>query len=288
MRIIPTKKVLLPNNAINLYRGCTHGCIYCDSRSTVYGIGPFEDIGVKEDAMNKLRDELSRKKTKGMIYTGSMCDPYIPLEQELRLTEGMLKAIYDFGFGVSILTKSDLALRDIDLIDQINKRNCAVVCYTLTTYDEELCNLLEPNVASTKRRLECLKEFASRNITTGVWMGPILPFINDTEENIRNLVKACSEAGVTFIIQFGMGLTLREGNREYFYEQLDRLFPKLKQVYQMKYGNRYECKSPKSAYLTKIFVDECNKYGIKINTFDYEKHYKKQNIIDQLRLFDES
>ena len=286
MRVIPTKKVLSPRNGINLYRGCTHGCIYCDSRSTVYGIGPFEDVAVKEEAISKLRSELSKKRHKAMIYTGSMCDPYIPLEAQLELTKQMLEAIYDFGFGVSILTKSDLALRDIDLIDRINQKNCAVVCYTLTTADESLCQKLEPHVASTKRRLECLKEFSNRNITTGVWLGPILPFINDTEENIRSLIQSCKEVGVTFIIHFGMGLTLREGNREYFYNKLDERFPNMKQVYQIKYGLRYECLSPKAHYLNNILLEECKKQGIKINTFDYELHYKKQTGHKQLSLFD--
>jgi DNA repair photolyase len=286
MRLIQAKTILSPKNGVNLYRGCTHGCIYCDSRSVVYGIGEFEDIGVKIDAITTLRNELSRRRKKGMIYTGSMCDPYIPLESKLCLTQDMLKAALDFGFGVSILTKSDLALRDISLLHQINQKSLAVVCYTLTTFDDELCLRLEPNVVPTSVRLACLKEFASMGITTGVWMGPILPFINDNEENIKMLVKACHEVGVKFIIQFGRGVTMREGNREYFYNQLDQLFPNMKETYQHKFGENYICLSPNQRKLQQLFEQECKKYGILINTFDYERQFKHSQKVEQLNIFE--
>jgi len=212
------KTVLLANNTMNLYRGCTHGCIYCDSRSVCYQINhPFEDIEVKRDADKILDDQLRRRRRKAMINTGSMCDPYIPLESELRLTRRALEVIARHGFGLSILTKSDRILRDLDLLEEINRRQKCVVQVTLTTFDEKLCAVLEPNVSGTKARVEVLKECRRRGIPTVVWLSPILPFINDTEENLRGLLSYCVEAGVHGIVNFGFGLTLREGDREYFY-----------------------------------------------------------------------
>ncbi|MBN1777808.1 MAG: radical SAM protein [Clostridiales bacterium] len=257
------KTVLLANNTMNLYRGCLHGCIYCDSRSVCYQINhPFEDIEVKRNADIILNDQLRRRRKKAMIHTGSMCDPYIPPENELRLTRKCLEIIARHGFGLTILTKSDRILRDMDLLEEINRRQKCVVQVTLTTFDEALCKKLEPNVSGTAARVEVLKECRKRVIPTVVWMTPILPFINDTEENVKGLLDYCIAAGVHGILLFGMGLTLREGDREYFYAQLDRLFPGLKQRYINTYGLSYECQSPNNGALMKLYTETCRKHNI--------------------------
>lgn len=257
------KTVLLANNTMNLYRGCTHGCIYCDSRSACYQIGhPFEDIEVKRNADTILDDQLRRRRKKTMIHTGSMCDPYIPLENELRLTRRALKVIARRGFGLTILTKSDRILRDMDLLEDIHRKQKCVVQVTLTTHDEALCKLLEPNVSGTAARVEVLKECKRRGIPAVVWMSPILPFINDSEENVRGLLSHCIEAGVRGIVNFGFGVTLREGDREYFYTQLDRLFPGVKQRYIDAFGLSYECASPNNDRLMALYHETCQTHGI--------------------------
>lgn len=257
------KTVLLANNTMNLYRGCTHGCIYCDSRSVCYQINhPFEDIEVKRDADRILDDQLRRRRQKAMIHTGSMCDPYIPLEEELRLTRRCLEAVARHGFGLTILTKSDRILRDMDLLSDIHRRQKCVVQVTLTTFDEALCQKLEPNVSGTAARVEVLKECKRRGIPAVVWLSPILPFINDTEENLRGLLRYCVDAEVRGIVNFGFGVTLREGDREYFYAQLDRLFPGVKQRYIDAFGLSYECQSPNNGALMQIYNDTCQQHGI--------------------------
>jgi DNA repair photolyase len=257
------KTILLPNNTMNIYRGCTHGCIYCDSRSRCYQINhPFEDIEVKRNADTILDDQLRRRRNKAMIASGGMCDPYIPLENELRLTRRCLEVIARHGFGLSILSKSHRMLRDMDVFAEINRKQKCVVCTTLTTFDEALCKKLEPNVSSTAARVEVLMECKRRGIPTVVWLTPILPFINDTQENINGLLDYCIAAGVHGIISFGMGLTLREGDREYFYAQLDQLFPGLKQRYINTFGLRYECSSPNNNRLMALFNERCRTHGI--------------------------
>ena len=260
---VKAKGILSSRNGMNLYRGCQHGCIYCDSRSLCYQMNhAFEDIEVKENAVELLEDALRRKRKKCMIGTGSMTDPYMPLERELGNMRRALEVIRRYGFGVTVLTKSDGILRDLDLLQSINEQAKCVVQMTLTTYDENLCRKLEPNVCTTARRFEVLKRLRDAGIPTVVWMSPILPFLNDTPENIRGLLRMCSEAGVYGVICFGMGLTLREGNREYFYSQLDRLFPGLKERYVRTYANQYEVISPRSAELMELFHNTCEQNGI--------------------------
>ena len=264
MHFVNAKGILSAHNGMNLYRGCTHGCIYCDSRSLCYGFThDFEDIEVKENAPILLEDALRRKRKKCMIGTGSMCDPYLPCEETLGLTRKCLEIINAHGFGVTVLTKSTRILRDIDLLERIHRRTKCVVQMTLTTCDETLCRIIEPNVDTTVERVEALKEFQERGIPTGVWMSPILPFIEDTEENIAGLVRLCAEAGVLGILFFGAGVTLRAGDREYFYGALDRSFPGVKQKYTERFGNAYECESPKNGELSALFRRECERYGIR-------------------------
>lgn len=247
---------------------------------------PFEDIAVKENGLELLEDALRRRRRPCMIGTGSMSDPYIPLETELRMTRKSLELVEKYGFGVTLITKSDRVLRDLDILQRINGKTKAVVQMTLTTADEALCRILEPGVATTARRVEALKALNRAGIPAVVWLCPILPFLNDTEENIRSIVGFCAEAGVKGIIHFGMGLTLREGNREYFYAALDRCFPGLKEQYIRTYGNAYEISSPHAARLERIFRAECGRQGIwhdNDRIFRYLNEFEEKT--EQMRLF---
>lgn len=263
MHYVAAKSILSARNGMNLYRGCQHGCIYCDARSQCYQMNHlFEDIEVKGNAIELLESAMRSKRKPCMIGTGAMSDPYIPLENQLQMTRKALELIDKYGFGVAIQTKSARILRDMDLLQHINSRAKAVVQMTLTTYDEELCRKIEPNVSTTAERFEALKQFRDAGIPTVVWLCPILPFLNDTPENVRGIIDYCIEAGVKGIINFGMGLTLREGNREYFYAQLDRHFPGLKEQYIRTYGNAYDIPSPRDQELLKLFHDTCEAHGI--------------------------
>ena len=258
---------------MNIYRGCSHGCIYCDSRSKCYQFThAFEDIEVKQNAPELLEQALKSKRQKAMIGTGSMSDPYMHCEEQLGLTRKCLEIISKYGFGAAVQTKSDRILRDIDLLEEINRKAKCVVQMTLTTYDEKLCRILEPNVCNTQRRIEVLEAMRERGIPTVVWLTPILPFINDTEENVRAILEACARVKVKGIICFDMGLTLREGDREYYYAALDRHFPGLKEKYIRMYGNAYEVPSPHREPLMRLFRTFCREHGMMYKPeecFDY-------------------
>ena len=256
MHKVMVKGILSNSNGINIYRGCNHGCIYCDSRSLCYGMNHiFEDIEVKTNGSQLLEDTLRRKRKKCMIGTGAMSDPYIHLEESLRNTRKCLEIIDKYGFGLAIQTKSNRILRDLDLLRSINNKTKCVVQMTLTTYDEELCKIIEPNVSTTKERFEVLKIMRDNKIPTVVWISPILPYINDTEENIRGILDYCIEAKVKGIIVFGIGLTLRNGNREYYYKNLDKHFKGLKEKYIREYGNSYEVLSKNREKLMKTIKE---------------------------------
>lgn len=291
MHYVKAKGILSPKNGMNLYRGCSHGCIYCDSRSLCYHMDhDFEDIEVKENAMELLEYALSHKRKKCMIGTGSMTDPYIPLEMELGNVRKALELIRRYDFGIAIQTKSAGILRDLDILERINNKTKCVVQMTLTTYDEDLCKKLEPNVSTTKERFEVLRKMRAAGIPTVVWLSPILPFINDTEDNINGLLDMCKEAGVYGIICFGMGLTLRDGNREYFYKQLDRFFPGLKEKYIRTYGYSYEVISPEKDRLMKLFDKRCEEAGIihdNDRIFSYLNEYEIKNRPRQMSIWDE-
>lgn len=280
------KSILSPKNGMNLTRGCTHGCIYCDSRSTCYQINhDFEDIEVKSNAIELLEAALKRKRKKCVIVTGSMSDPYTALETSINHTRAALDVIERYGFGVSLLTKSTRILRDLEQLKRINQKAKVVIQMTLTTYDEALCKIIEPNVSSTSERFEALKVFRDNGIPTIVWLCPILPFINDTEENIRGILNYCIEAKVKGILCFGMGLTLREGDREYYYAKLDEHFPGLKKDYQRIYGNDYTLVSPNNDKLMKIFLEECKKYQILSDVDEIFKYIGEFESNEQLTLF---
>lgn len=263
MHFIDAKGILSAQNGMNLYRGCTHGCIYCDSRSSCYGFThAFEDIEVKQNAPELLEKALRSKRRRCMIGTGAMCDPYMHCEEDLRLTRKCLEIIDRHGFGAAVQTKSTRILRDLDLLRSINDKAKSVVQMTLTTYDEDLCRIIEPNVSTTSERFEALQIFHENDIPTVVWLSPILPYINDTRENLEGILDYCIRAKVKGIICFGMGLTLREGDREYFYAALDKHFPGLKEQYIRRYGYAYELPSDNSGELMRLFRETCRAHGI--------------------------
>lgn len=290
MHWVQAKSLLSSRGGMNLYRGCTHGCIYCDSRSQCYQMDhAFEDVAAKGNAPQLLQDALRRKRKKCMIATGAMSDPYLPLERELKLTRRCLKIIADWGFGLAIQSKSDLILRDLDLLTAIQRKAKCVVQITLTTFDESLCRVLEPNVCTTRRRLEVLETLRDHGIPTIVWLDPFLPFINDDEQNFSSLLQACLDVGVKGIICFGIGLTLREGNREYFYACLDKHFPGLRQKYVRQYGLAYEVRSQNHAFLMPRFHAFCEENGMLHDVdaiFRYLQTYEPSNPYHQISLFD--
>lgn len=290
MHFVKAKGILSPKNGMNLYRGCSHGCIYCDSRSKCYNMRhDFEDIEIKENAIELLENALKHKRKKCMIGTGSMTDPYIPLEMELQNVRKALSLIYENGFGFTVITKSNRILRDIDLLQKINEKTKCVVQMTLTTADEALCRKIEPGVSATKERFEVLKQMRDAGIPAVVWLSPILPFINDTWENISSILDMCIEAKVYGIICFGMGVTLCDGNREYFYSQLDKYFPGLKGEYIKVYGNQYAVSSPDNKRLMKLFNEKCDEHGIVHNNdliFEYLQTFEEKQAAKQMSLWD--
>jgi DNA repair photolyase len=286
MHFVNSKTILSPKNGMNIYRGCSHGCIYCDSRSKVYGMDhEFEDIEVKQNALELLKKELI-KRPKAMIGTGAMTDPYIPLEKRLKHIRKSLELIYRYGFGFTCITKSDLILRDLDLLKKINEKAKVVVQMTLTTADDDLCRILEPNVCVTSRRVEVLRKLNEVGIPTVVWLCPILPYINDTEDNINSILDYCIETEVRGIFCFQMGLTLRDGNREYFYRNLDKHFAGLKEKYIAEFGNDYTLPSPNNQKLMSIFKSRTSKAGILNNwneIYDFLVDFPQDSV--QTKLF---
>ena len=274
MKYIPAKTMISPymrsnewfgtNYNMNIYKGCSHGCIYCDSRSSCYRIENFDEVRAKENALQMIRDELRRKVKKGVVGTGAMSDPYNPFEKELKLTRNALELINAYEFGVAIATKSDLITRDIDILQDIKKHSPTLAKITITTFDDTLCKKIEPHVCVSSKRFKAVKELAAAGIFTGVLLMPILPFINDQEENILNIVKTAHACGAKFVLAYGMGVTLRQNQREYFYDQLDRIFPEefLKEKYIQIFQNKYQCSSPNSRRLGYIFRAECKKLGL--------------------------
>jgi len=254
---------------LNLYRGCQHQCIYCDSRSDCYHIENFADILVKTNAIEVLQDELPRKRNKGTIGFGSMNDPYMPIEKERELTRKALEVISKNHFPVHILTKSALVLRDIDLLKKIAEQYAAV-SFTITTTDNKLCKKLEPGAPVASERFAAMKELSDKGIYTGVLMMPILPFIEDTKENIEAIVRKASESGASYILPW-FGMSIRSGQREYFYTKLDELFPGLREKYEIRYGEQYQCAVPHAKELYQNFDELCSKYSITKKMKVYEE-----------------
>jgi DNA repair photolyase len=289
MHFKEAKGILSSNNGMNVSRGCIHGCIYCDARSKCYNMDhDFEDVEIKINAPELLEQKLKTKHKKCMVVTGAMSDPYIPITENLQNIRTCLKIIEKHGFGLVIQTKSNLIVSDLDLLIKINKNAKCIVETTLTTFDEQLCKIIEPNVSTTKERFDALKTMRDNNIQTIVWLSPILPFINDTKENLIGILNYCIEAKVYGIICFGIGLTLRKGDREYFYKNLDKYFPGLKEKYQKRYGNNYIITSDNNEKLMEIFNKICNENNIVHNVnelFNYMHIFEGRSVKGQLELF---
>ncbi len=273
------------NFNMNIYRGCCHGCIYCDSRSECYHVENFDQVRTKENALEIIEHELKSKRKTGIIINGSMSDGYNPFEKDLELTRGALKLIDRYGFGIAVDTKSDLVLRDIDILKSIQKHSPVAISFTITTADDVLCKKIEQHVCLTSARLAAIKELSANGIPCGVLLMPILPFINDTEENILGIIRMAHEAGAKWIFTFGgFGVTLRQNQRDYFYQKLDELFPGIKQKYIAQFGNSYSCTSPNSKQLWKVFVAECERLGILYRMSDISEYIKRDYNPQQMSL----
>ncbi|MBM7613918.1 SPL family radical SAM protein [Alkaliphilus hydrothermalis] len=269
------------NYNLNIYKGCSHGCIYCDSRSQCYQVDDFDRVRGKENALEILERELMSKRKKGVVGTGAMSDPYNPLEKKYQLTKGSLKLLGKYSFGASLTTKSDLVVRDIELLQQISQYAPAAVHMTITTFDDDLCKKVEQRVSVSSERFKALKTLSEAGIFTGVRLWPILPFINDTEENIKSIVRASAEAGVKYVAPC-WGVTLRQNQQLYFYQQLDKLFPGVKEEYIKTYGNSYECKSLRVNELKKVFVSSCKANGILYKMPDIVSAMNRPYEVEQL------
>jgi DNA repair photolyase len=263
---------------MNLYRGCQHQCIYCDSRSECYQIEDFSDVLVKVNAVELLKKELASKRIKGTIGTGSMNDPYMPVERQYNLTGQALEVIRQFRFPVHIITKSDIVLRDLETLQEINKVYAAV-SFTITTADDELGKQLEPGAPLVSARYQAMETLAAHGILTGVVMMPVLPFLEDNVENITALVTKARNSGASFIIP-SFGVSLRAGSRDYYYQKLDRLFPGMREQYQQRYGNMYHCPVNNADRLREVFTDLCDQFSLATAIPPYAQETAKQ-----LRLF---
>jgi len=271
---------------MNLYKGCPLGCIYCDSRCEAYHIEQFDKVKVKENALEILEEELKSKGLKGVVSFGTLSDPYNPLEEKLCLTRNALKLILKYGFGVSIDTKSDLILRDIDILKEIAKKNSVIIKISITTYDDELARKIEPNVISSTRRFEVLKELRKNDIYAGVLMTPVLPFLTDTEENVLNMISKSKDADAKFLYT-KMSMTLKTNQRDYYYNALDILYPGLKDDYIAVYGTRHICNTLQYRHLMELFLKRCSEAHILTDMDAIIEDYKKlipQN--EQMSLFE--
>lgn len=295
MEFIPAKTILSGyseqnswfgnNYNMNIYKGCSHGCIYCDSRSECYGVDNFDQVRAKEKALALIERELRAKRKKGVVGTGAMSDPYNPYEKEYKLTRGALELINRFGFGVSIATKSDLIVRDMDLLREIGKHSPVLVKITITTADDLLCSKIEPNAAVSSRRFKAIKTLSQGGIFAGVLLMPVLPFIEDTEDNINRIIDLAYQSGAKFIYP-AFGVTLRQNQRDWYYKKLDELFPALKEKYIKNYGDAYECRCLKAKELWSLFQCKCDDYEILYNMKDIIAGYKDPYQSVQLSLFE--
>lgn len=246
---------------MNLYRGCSHGCIYCDSRSLCYGIDRFDAVRPKENALALLEKELRSKRTTGVVTMGAMSDPYNPLEERLGLTRGALQLMLRHGFGAAFTTKSALCARDADLLSAIGRRAPVCARLTITCADDDLCRQIEPHVFPSSERFAALQALAGAGVYAGVWLNPVLPYITDTEENVRAIVRRTAECGGRFVVCF-FGMTLRTGNREYYFSALQERFPGVREHYLREFGNAYEIPARNAGDLHAAFTDECRKCGL--------------------------
>lgn len=271
---------------MNLYRGCLHGCIYCDSRSNCYHIEAFDVVRGKKNALVLLERELIRKKQTGVVGIGAMSDTYHPQERQYQITRGALQLLAKYGYGVSIDTKSDLILRDLDVLQEINQKHSVIVKFTITTPHDRLSRMIEPRVCVTSKRLQAIKQLSEAGIFVGIMMNPVLPFLTDKEEDIKELVFLAYQSGAKFIHTY-MGMTLRDRQRDYYYQRLDQHFKGVKERYILTYGDKYRCSVLQAKRLYQVFVAECKRYGILYRMPDIIKAYQKvPKKVEQLSFFD--
>lgn len=284
------KAILSPQNGLNVYRGCSFQCIYCDARSTCHRMDhEFGDIEVKAHAVDMLEYALKKKRTRSMIHVGSLSEPYLPIEEELQILRRCLNQIERFDFGLTLHTNSKLVLRDIDILDKINRKTKCIVVVRLCTYDETLAAKLEPNTSSSKDRFFVMQELKKRNIPVIVNVSPILPYLNDSVENMKGILSYCVEAGVYGILTDKMCPVLREGNKERFMEQLYKNFPQVYDRYEEELAGEKVLKSGNYAELTKLIQTTCEANGIQYDKEEllrYTREYKNKTIGTQLSLFD--
>lgn len=275
------------NYNMNIYKGCCHGCIYCDSRSQCYGIDNFDKVRAKENAIQLIRKELQSKRRTGIVGTGAMSDPYNPFEKELMLTRSALEQINAYSFGLAVATKSNLITRDIDILKKIKVHSPIIIKMTITTIDDVLCEKIEPNVCVSSERFRAIQKLTQNGIFSGILLMPILPFINDNEENIVGIVRKASQCGAKFIYAYGMGVTLRQNQRDYFYNELRKQFQdkNLAKQYNTTFGDSYECSSLNSEKLLRVFKDECETLGILYKMQDIVSAYKSDYKSGQISWF---
>jgi len=294
MKLIPAKTIISGytnsdnwfgnNYNMNIYKGCCHGCIYCDSRSECYRIENFDEVRAKENALSIIAQELKSKRRTGVIGTGAMSDPYNPFEKEYRLTRGALELINTYRFGVSLATKSDLVTRDIDVLKLIKRHSPVLIKITITTASDVLCRKIEPHVARSSKRFAAIRELSDNGIFTGILLMPVLPFLEDNDKNISKIIRLAHENGAKFIYP-AFGVTLRQNQRAWYYSKLDEYFPALKEKYINQFGNAYECRSPKAKALWRLFQKECDRLGILYKMEDIINGYKQGYGDNQLSLF---
>jgi DNA repair photolyase len=272
---------------MNLYRGCTHRCIYCDSRSECYQIEHFDDeVLVKINAPALLRQELAHKRIKGYVGTGSMNDPYQPIERQYRLTAQALAILAEFGFPVHILTKSDLVLRDVDLLTAINAAAGpvgAVASFTITAADDDLSRKLEPGAPPSSVRFRALETLAAAGIRTGVMLMPVLPYLEDSAANVTAIITRAHDCGASHVVP-GFGMTLRDRQRAYYYAELDRLFPGLRTIYERRFGERYHAAAQNEGRLEALFGELAARYGLARGVTPYQDP-RRAAAAEQLALF---
>ena len=269
---------------MNIYRGCSHGCIYCDSRSECYRPGNFDDVKIKANALQIIRDDLRRKAKRGIVATGAMSDPYNPFEATQLATRHALELLNAYGFGVSIATKSPLVERDADILCDIKAHSPAIVKMTVTTADDALCKIIEPYAAPSSARFAAVRALSEKGIYCVVLMMPLLPFINDTIENVAAIVRLAKENGARAVYP-SFGMTMRQGSREYYYQQLDAHFPDVRQKYEKRYGVRYSCSSPHAKTLYASFAAQCRAAGLLYHMRDIIKSVHLGTNMSQLSLF---
>lgn len=295
MEYIPAKTIVTKTKSsqwfgidynMNIYRGCCHGCIYCDSRSQCYGIEHFDQVRAKENALEIIRNDLRRKVRSGVVGTGAMSDPYNPFERDLQLTRHSLELVDAYGFGAAIATKSDLILRDVDILQQIKEHSPVLCKVTITTADDNLCKKIEPKVAVSSRRFEVLRNLGESGLFAGILLMPVLPFLEDNVENIREIVAQAAKNKVRFIYP-AFGVTLRQNQREWFFNKLEEQFPgqSLTKRYINQFGEQYQCTSPKARELWQVFAKDCDAAGILYRMPEIIEAYKLGYQPSQLSFF---